>query len=874
MLYDATLDSLILNYETVNNTGPLQVTAVIPRSTPSSGGMPPFPLAPNFGLPWPHMWRGLVGSATGSPMAWTEQNEIHNLRPFRLDLALADFDRDGLRATEEASVGTSDFTADSDGDGVTDGLESRLYSTNPADATSVPAVSVQGSDVLLAPTLLPTSWNIARTECRQPAGLSGWGAMCFDQACNGTPSDYTCLDTTGKQLSATPMRSFGTPRVTPDLAFAWRRDSTSNTWIKRELATGVESPSAAITGVNIRDLVPLSRDTVVALEGQVGASAVRLWRYSGGNRFAVIDTTRLDCPILGSVNDLPRCGASELVYPSIQDFRVHGWDPSRKLALVVVTSDRGPFLLGVGENETVYLTDLVGPAESLSLGLIMRLPEGGYMMMQAGSGILGARRLDEAFRPIPNNDQRALDADWGRFGAFFKHGYLGTEYESYLLERGTTAGYVPFPYAVQWVPITQALAKGEVLFWSSGKYRGHASVGFRERDGSRVSVSDFTAPAWRLWRLNPVGAVNEWLEERDFVAKLDAAGRASVQQRALGPILAMGASPDSLRICLAEPAAGRLWELTLDAATRKLATITLQTPSGGVSACAYDEQNTLAVLSAPPVVLRVGGNTLPVPGLGAPVQLMRLAGRWVVVSDGETARCVEDTGTVFDTGVRASAASPAPGGLAYLDPAGIGFLTSLNAFCSGAPPEEHLGNPDSNVWSDLFQGRLTSRAVKSPRGVMAVRPDGVAVIGTDQVEFVGLGVNPPVSVPLVFYYFPRYSPAAGCEQRIPEVDGFRAGSARAYVAARQPTAPQSMVLIPGADPGTDFGHFQRPAPVLPEGCPVNNGPDGGTADGGSNPGGGGGGPPCGCGATPGSMVLLVIALFALGPLSRRTRARE
>jgi hypothetical protein len=166
---------------------------------------------------------------------------------------------------------------------------------------------------------------------------------------------------------------------------------------------------------------------------------------------------------------------------------------------------------------------------------------------------------------------------------------------------------------------------------------------------------------------------------------------------------------------------------------------------------------------------------------------------------------------------------------------------------------------------------------------MAVRPDGVAVIGTDQVEFVGIGVNPPVSVPLVFYYFPSYATATDCAQRITEVDPFRAARARGYVAARQPTAPQSMVLIPGAGAGTDFGHFQRPAPVAP--CSTaggsdggsNGGADAGTADAGTRPdggGGGGGGRPCGCGASPGSVVLLGAALLLLGLRGRRPRAQE
>ncbi|HLL54819.1 MAG TPA: hypothetical protein VK447_14795, partial [Myxococcaceae bacterium] len=815
IVYGSSLDAMFANTAAVRvgPGAPLQTVAVIPRSTPTNvaAPIPSWPALPEF-QPYPQAppWRYLMGSATGQLFATETDSYAYTSRvsPLVVDRSLADFDRDGLRATEEDVLGTSDYAADTDGDGVADGLEARLYRTSPTNAADVPNLSAQANDTVLAPTYLPGSWPLSGIECRLPPGLSARGALCV--ACGGTGSgDYQCFAADGRQLTSTPLTSAQVPRLTPDLTHAWRRDPSAGTWVQRNLATGVEQTSAAITAGPVRDLLPLSKDVVLVTEGNPPSGyAEKLFRYSGGNRFAVVDVTRAACPIVGNVDGLARCGTPEARIPGIMNVWLVGWDAARKMALVKVATQHGRLLLGVGETDAVLLTNLVVPGEKLNVGTAFTLPTGGYVLQlqgEGGAGYNGTRRLDEAFRPV-DGLQRLLDSNGGdRFGGWFKHGFYGTEYDSYLVERGTSAGYAPFAFATEWAPVTPALEKGEVLFWTGAAYRPSVPVAFRDRDGRYVDASELTAPGWRLWRLNPVGAVMEWLEARDFVAKLDAAGLASVARAPLGPITAMGASADALRICLAEPTAGRVWELSLDGATRRLATITVQEPQGGVSACGYDDQGRLAILSAAPVSLRVGGATLPVAGMASPVGLIRFPGRWVVLGDGETARCLADDGTLFDSGVRPTAASEALGGLAYLDGAGHGFLARVDGFCGAGPAGVETLSDQSNVWGTLYRG-LTSRQVTAPRAAMAVRPDGVMVVGAPAVQFGGFGQGGQLQIPLVFYYFPTYR-AASCGSRLPEADPFRASEARGFIAARKAIAAESMVLLPGAPPGTDFGHY-------------------------------------------------------------------
>jgi len=196
-------------------------------------------------------------------------------------------------------------------------------------------------------------------------------------------------------------------------------------------------------------------------------------------------------------------------------------------------------------------------------------------------------------------------------------------------------------------------------------------------------------------------------------------------------------------------------------------------------------------------------------------------------------------------------------------------LASAGAFGAGAaaPPAETLSAPGTNVWGTLYRG-LTSREVTAPRAVMAVRPDGVMVVGAPLVRYSGVGGG----LPLLFYFFPTYR-ADSCEERIPAADPFRAAEPRGFIAGRKPVTPEAMVLLPGAPAGTDFGHFKRPAPVP---CTAGAGPDAGVpmpdggsggADGGG--GGGGGGPPCGCETVTG--LTLVFAFAVLPAMLRRRR---
>jgi hypothetical protein len=250
-----------------------------------------------------------------------------------------------LRATEEDALGTSDYAADTDGDGVADGLEARLYRTSPTSAADTP----------------------------------------------------------------TPLESAQVPRLTPDLTHVLRHDPSAGTWVRRNLATGVEQTSSALPAAPVRDLLPLSNEVVLVTEGNpVSGYAEKLFRYGGGNRFAVVNVNRTACPIVGNVDGLARCGTPEARLPGILNVWLVGWDAALKLALVKVASQHGRLLLGVSETDAVLLANLVVPGEKLNVGTAFTLPTGGYVLrrrlrtavrVRDGDGAVAHLRLRGAAGP-------------------------------------------------------------------------------------------------------------------------------------------------------------------------------------------------------------------------------------------------------------------------------------------------------------------------------------------------------------------------------------------------------------------------------------------------------------------------------------------
>lgn len=99
---------------------------------------------------------------------------------FTFSLATADLDRDGLDGADEARLGTSDFSRDSDGDGVTDGYEVRLANTDPRDAGSRPPGTAAGADYGYSPLVQERLPLADVTPALAPSGWVCGPGRCFD----------------------------------------------------------------------------------------------------------------------------------------------------------------------------------------------------------------------------------------------------------------------------------------------------------------------------------------------------------------------------------------------------------------------------------------------------------------------------------------------------------------------------------------------------------------------------------------------------------------------------------------------------------------------------------------------------------------------
>jgi hypothetical protein len=328
----------------------------------------------------------------------------------------------------------------------------------------------------------------------------------------------------------------------------------------------------------------------------------------------------------------------------------------------------------------------------------------------------------------------------------------------------------------------------------------------------------------------------------------------------LDSIRSMNASPDGRKLCLAEPAAVRTWELLLDASGR-LEGARLASTSAGVG-CAYDDASELVTLSKGPAEVRRGATVLgSVAPITEPIGLYRAGGYWMVQGYLQPLHCLSDAGAITSSGVIVTAMSVIPGGVAYIDGDGNGFTATAEDLCQGRGPSERLSSTDRNLWGTAFS-RFTFRQVNAVQASMVLRPDGVMLLSGFDLDVSGLGRNPQVVPPLAFHLWPRFAPVSP-EKRIPAHDGFRIMQAVGDVNSTAALALQAMTIIPGASPSRDWGYVERQGtPVSTSGDP----PDAGVPDAGL-PGGEPGPkdpPPCGCASSgpEGPLAALLLALVA------------
>lgn len=877
LIYDPAIDAMLFD------RAPMPVG---PSVTYTTLGVLPRTGAPNlFQVPlaWPVFPFTVVG---GSASLFTydparNMNEIQLVSRLTYVPAMADFDRDGLRADREALLGTSDHRADSDGDGVTDRAEATFFATDPTSAVStVPAASLR-DDIVLGPSTFSRYLPLGPEDCRPISQLSPGRVQCKCLvggglgACMG-PDLIDIPNITAGVLTLFPHASATTPSV------AFNLNSTLG-WDLITLATGAVQPLPQPFASSNGSAVPISATQMVVLE--FNGEAQRLWRIDlAGTAFPVVDRTRLACPIVANAADLARCGDADLFSAPPEHFDLVGFEPQRQLALVHLRTEQGRTLLGIGASTVEVLADLTYASDGFDVRSVLSLGHAGskgYMIAFQGSRnsggngpsvLLGMTHLDEGFTEtaLPKPFLSSAGA-----GTFFKRGFVERRYVNYLIEPAPSGcGCMASPgifvcdscparlpmfiplggFVSEWIPVAPPIEKGEVLFWTGGRYTGISGGVRNPHTGDYVTSYGV---GWILWRITPVGAVTEWLEEPTFVARLSPADRALLTATPLGAITAMGVSPDGLAICLAESAASRVWELTLDPATRVLSSIRLSS-TVAAAGCAYDDAGRLAVVGGSPVAIHVtGGGTHTVAGVTSPSGLHRFGASWIVQAHAESSRCVDDAGIARNSNVRVVSISSAPGGLAYVDTDGFGHLTNAERFCAAMPPLERMTAFGYNIWSALHNAQ-TFRSTNAVRGVMAMRPDGVAFLSASDLAVGGIANNPQTVVKALFHLFPQLS-YVDYTTRMPELDAFRLVRSVYGLAHLKAANAEAMTIVPGAPVDRDWGYTKRPGDPFTVEPPGGEPPmDGGTLPPGPDSGGG-----C-CGTTrfstsvPGLLVLVLL----------------
>ncbi len=795
--------------------------------------------------------KGLITGADGGLYAWRPSG----LFPLHYDATEADFDFDGLRASEEQTLGLSDVDSDADRDGYSDGQEVTLFHTDPMSATSHPALPLPDAETVWAPSVLAaSSYKVGSPGCVTGAS---------DHRLCSSGSSTTCQ-------AMAPLNCF-----TPDLM---------------PTPTGLHAPDGTPLPASLNRITatPLSSTVIFQPHRTSGTdSRAQLLRVNAdGSDFAVIDMSRLRCPVLPTAAALSDCENPKYRWPAItaqSEVWALTYDPTLQRVLAIVSGPSGTLEFALGATDALYVGDIRLGLRSMPPTRALTLPGGGYLLQTEVSGsLMGTVMTDALMRPVRSRQQFLYRPPTG----FFRKGFMGPQFANFMIEPLPTGQakcgsvgegglifvcdfappqlphYVTFAYDQEIVPVGPALEKGEVLMWSAHRIYPYVT-GVVDADTMTQSAQPYRDVGWLLWRVSPEGGAAEWLTAPQFTALLSTGDRARLDTSPLGDIGHIGVSADGLQICLAEPAAQRIWQLSLNAQTRRLESAAF---AGAGTACAFDDANALVRANGAQLERAAGSIMLPA-GTKAN-QVVRQAGTWLVREAGKPLLCVADDGTAKVTSVSLMTLAPAFGGIAWVAESGEAFVGVVSEVCGANQARARLSGAGQSVFT-VLEGPYTFRSVQPYTGALAVRPDGMAVIGAELVRLAGAAPAVPELFPLLaFHLFPTYEPLEG-QQPMPGTETFRLEEPVANALSIGPGQIAAAAVIPGADPARSWGYF----PSRPGRAPLVKPTDAGTTastDGGTTvmmppteP------RPCGCTTSPVSALALTAALRL-----RRRRSRS
>ncbi len=663
--------------------------------------------------------------------------------PVEADTLLAlDLDSDGLLAEDETRLGTSPWSADSDGDGALDGAEDLLFGTDPTDPASVIAASPAQD---FAPSTLINDWvTLAHPETYSPFVFymtsdlrhnhSGTGVVCVADTCYHeegvalSPKLPDDRDELALMLSGAGYVAPGGGGIRRTTFGQANTDEVS-----------VEIPDAAQTIAVTGDEVYFRANTRNGLE---------IHRYIEGESLVVVDADRFGCPIVATQAELDSCGDAP---PPAGRTEVAwaGYDTTRKALIVLAGNDTEWWLSAV---TTRGQTRILTPGD---LGFA-NLLEAEFVPLSNGQALLrtkprvpnthtarpGVMALDERLRPQATAWPLAADF---RGGPTLGEGVFSPLTVSYpIYDDGGHGGPVCFdevcvperpggPNIVQylhtslgvlWVPRTKTPVAGEAIL--AVRPRGTSA------DGG-------------LWRLGPRGEIGPWLGPDAFAA-LSGGAFGDIESSA---IAAIGSDADGRRLCLITTvrisategdSVARVWELSLGADGSPIALTQVAADVTGPVACTYGSDGALAVLAEAPSRLVRGTTTIVLPDLDAPRGLFAFGARFVAVGARDDAQCIDaTTGAIRGTGERLAALSRGPGNtIATVDAAGKGALIDLTALCTGDSRinlEDFIRGVGSSLWDLGNEGnppKPGGPVPSAPRAAIAHTDKGMAYV-------VGLG---------------------------------------------------------------------------------------------------------------------------------------
>jgi len=598
-------------------------------------------------------------------------------RRLEFDRAGADFDRDGLTGAQEQAAGTSDFDADSDDDGASDGEEVELAHSDPRDAGSgatsrTPEGLGYGYTSFIQERLPLRTVDLNPVESR---------LVCGDGRCVDRAGRVVFSSDAGRPLYASPS---GT-------TFAWRAADGLYT---QSLDAG---PRRLLTAAQVNaELGPSANRFALADDGRIfplggalpvvieGGQVRTLWRPSDaclGQRQGCLDGGRPFDDVVGT---------RVLAWDAPRDRLLFSFQSKLDQRVLALTLDGGTLSVlrrGV-DLPAAIVSETIGGQLSLYhsgavLGSLSQLGSGAFF----GDWGLGSGLLSASAAPLPL-DRGTLETPHGA-------GWAGAALTNDPFDTDAFDG------VNELVPMRTAVEPGDLLTWWGGL--GHQSA--------PTTVAVHLAKVGRrggLVRLAP--GLSGFLSPTALARAPGGALCAVAKETVGGPaVLVEFLAPGG------------------DGVPRQKKTYAIP----GVVGCAYAPDGTLHFLAAAP--LRLGriqgdavGQELTLGGDGVPLHVSpAVGGGWYVTSRDAPVRCIgADLASSTQSTLEVLALAPSKSGALWGIARG-GALLRLNpeGLCSARVGVENTGASLSALESKRLGVSVTALAAN-----VAERADGRVVL--------------------------------------------------------------------------------------------------------------------------------------------------